>query len=129
MHQFITPLQLRTDGVDDDTLKQRVVQLGLDFSLVTRWTSFVAVSKQIYNPNPVATTTRPIPVPQVKGVTAAAYGNTQQFVNGGTQAQFIGGAAPEPATLAGLLLMTLVLISFLVMRQQRFTCAVHPYCG
>ncbi|NJN45638.1 MAG: VWA domain-containing protein [Candidatus Competibacteraceae bacterium] len=121
MHQFITPLRLRSDGVNDDTLKQRVVQLGLDFSLVTRWTSFVAVSKQIYNPNPAATTTQPIPVPQVKGVTAAAYGNTQQFANGGTQAQFAGGAAPEPAMLAGLLLMVLVLGGFMTMRQQRFS--------
>ncbi|MCP5420963.1 MAG: VWA domain-containing protein [Gammaproteobacteria bacterium] len=105
MHQFIMPWELRQDGLDDDDLKKRVAQLGLDFSLVTRWTSFVAVSQQIYNPNPDAATTRPVPLPPVKGVTPAAYGLNQSSSNGGTVAQFGGGAAPEPATWLGLSLM------------------------
>jgi Ca-activated chloride channel family protein len=118
MHQFITPLGLRPSGLDDDALKQRVVQLGLDFSLVTRWTSFVAVSQQIYNPNPEATTTRPVPVPPVKGVTEAAYGDPAQFTQGGMPAQFAGGAAPEPALLAGLLLVALLAAGCMLQRGR-----------
>ncbi len=74
-------------------VKQRVTDLGLAFSLVTKWTAFVAVSEQVYNANPSATRTLPVPLPMVKGTQPGAYPN---------QAPFTGAAGPEPATWLGL---------------------------
>lgn len=89
----------RADARKQDELKQAVTQLGLDFSLVTQWTAFVAVSENIYNASPDGTPTRPVPLSKVKGVRTAAYGE---------RAPFKGHAAPEPpALLAMALLATL----------------------
>lgn len=82
-----------------DVLKKRVTDLGLTFSLVTHWTSFVAVSEQVYNADAANTPTRPVPLPMVKGVTALAYPN---------QAPFTGAAGPEPATWLGMGLIGLL---------------------
>lgn len=79
--------------------KQRVTNLGLAFSLVTRWTAFVAVSEQVYNVDAAGTPTRPVPLPMVKGTRSSAYPN---------QAPFTGAAGPEPATWLGLGLLGLL---------------------
>lgn len=108
--------------VNTDALKQRITDLGLNFSLVTPWTAFVAVSEQIYNPNPAdSTPTLPVPVAQVKGTTALAYGEPAASLTGGGDA-FTGGGTPEPAALLGLGLIALLLAGFHVrttaIRQQ-----------
>ena len=73
MHQLISPPERRIDKRSDDDLKQHITQLGLDFSLVTRWTAFVAVSENVYNEHPSETLERAVPLPQVAGVSAKAY--------------------------------------------------------
>lgn len=78
-----------------ETLKTRVTDLGLKFSLVTKWTSFVAVSEKIYNTNPEDARDTEAPLPMVKGVSSRAY----------AQNTFTGAAGPEASTLAGLFLM------------------------
>jgi len=80
-------------------VKQRVTDLGLSFSLVTKWTAFVAVSEQVYNANPAGTKTLPVPLPMVKGTQPSAYPNP---------APFTGAAGPEPATWLGLGLIGLM---------------------
>jgi Ca-activated chloride channel family protein len=80
-------------------LKRRVTDLGLQFSLVTKWTAFVAVSEQVYNANVAGTPARPVPLPMVKGTLPSAYPN---------QAPFTGTAGPEPATWLGLGLIGLM---------------------
>ena len=55
-------------------LKDHVIQLGLDCSLVTQWTSFVAVSEKVYNDRPEDAEDRPVPLSKVKGVSKLAYG-------------------------------------------------------
>lgn len=74
-----------------EALKGSVVELGLDFSLVTRWTAFVAVTRRVVNERPELAVDRPVPVPQVAGVEASAYGAVAQ-------------AAPEPTSVVGLLI-------------------------
>ncbi len=102
---------LREGSVPDYLLKQHVTKLGLDFSLVTRWTAFVAVTNKIYNNNPAQTPTRPVPLAQVKGVSHLAYGNT--IASSQSQpSQFNGFATPEPATIFGLALIGLVFAWF-----------------
>jgi Ca-activated chloride channel family protein len=44
MHLLNTPDKLRPQGLDDETLREEITELGLDFSLSTQWTSFVAVA-------------------------------------------------------------------------------------
>lgn len=102
MHQLVTPMNLRRESVGDDALIERVTRLGLDFALVTQWTSFVAVSERVYNTEVDSTRRVPVPLNQVKGVAPSAYPPS---------------AAPEPAAFLGLLIAMLALGWF--MRRPR----------
>ncbi|MCH2038415.1 MAG: PEP-CTERM sorting domain-containing protein, partial [Rickettsiales bacterium] len=102
-----------------DTLKEEITKLGLDFSLSTKWTSFVAVSEKIYNPNPQDTKESNVPLPMVKGITGSAYGTMpQSAINHG----FSGHSTPEPEALFGLMTIgTIAGISALRRRKKRGT--------
>ena len=125
MRLFDTPKYMRPRKTSGNDLKQQVTQLGLNFSLVTKWTAFVATSEKIYNPNPAHTPTSEIPLPMVEGVSKHAYGNKNQAqpapaISYATpnQAQsqnksFSGNAVPEPAMLFGLFLILMILGWFL----------------
>lgn len=93
MRQLSTPFSLREGGIGDDYLKDRVVELGLQFSLMTKWTSFVAVSEKVVNKSASETKEKNVPLPMVKGVSSSAYPS------------FSGGATPEPATTGGLIVI------------------------
>ena len=123
MHWFSTPPKLRPQSTSDQTLKQRITQLGLDYALVTQWTAFVAVSEKIYNPNPQLTPTLPVPLSQVAGVSELAYGANKQPARPAKPLQaapgpvqlaqapnLVGNAAPEPAEWLGLSLLGLFLL-------------------
>lgn len=84
-----------------DALKQQVTDLGLQFSLVTKWTSFVAVSEQIVNANPESTADARVPLPPVAGVFPRA--------DGSSAPAFVGAAGPEASTWAGLLVVLAML--------------------
>lgn len=105
MHAFITPPQLRLDGMTNDQLRQAVTDIGLDFGLATRWTSFVAVSRRVYNKDPEHTTDSDVALPRVAGVSASAYGKPAMT----------GYAAPEPGLWLGLLVALGV---FMTMRRK-----------
>jgi len=110
---------LNTRSARDNNLKQQVTQLGLNFSLVTQWTAFVAVSEKNYNPNPTYTPNRDIPLPMVKGVNKQAYGNQSRSRTAPNAGNFTGAAVPEPAILFGLFLVMMILGFFLIRRSQR----------
>jgi len=135
MHELMVPVTLRTSGMVDTGLKAAVTDLGLKFSLVTQWTSFVAVSERRVNADPASAPSADVPLPMVKGVEPSAYPNAgvqpglgrSRIVPavpaaGGTliearapvvpsaQPTFTGGAAPEPEHLAGLGLVALLLL-------------------
>jgi Ca-activated chloride channel family protein len=112
MYQLSDPQNQETTA-GYEQIKTRVTDLGLNFSLLTRWTAFVAVSEKVYNTAPADTKELPVPLPMVKGVTAKAYGN---------QAAFTGAAGPEPAQWLGLGLLGLMLILFF--REQQFRKSV-----
>ena len=106
MHQLSIPQQLRVNEQSDEAIAEKVTALGLDYSLATRWTSFVAVSEQVVNPDPGLATDAQVPNAQVKGVSQAAYPN---LVAPPTSAHG-GYAAPEPSTWLGLGLLALMLM-------------------
>lgn len=94
MRHINTPEYVRTSDDSEDALKEKVVKLGLDFSLMTKWTSFVAVSEKIVNKAPNKTAQKGVALPMVKGVSMKAYAGN-----------FSGGSVPEPATTGGLIIM------------------------
>ena len=91
-HQYVTPFELREAQTTNDELQQAITQMGLAHNLVTRWTSFVAVSRRIYNSSPESNTESDVALPRVAGVAATAYSPGPQ-----------GYAAPEPGAMVSLL--------------------------
>lgn len=89
-------------GDDADRADQEITKLGLDFSLQTRNTSFVAVSQMVVNADGPKATPASVPLPQVSGVPASAYPN-----------QFAGSSTPEPHAI----------ISFIVIAAMTFAGA------
>lgn len=88
-----TPLEYRQPPRSDDEIQQQITQLGLDYSLVTNWTSFIAVSEHVYNSNPAANGEGQVALPQVAGVNRSAYPRQA------------GGAAPAAGPIVTLLIM------------------------
>ena len=106
MQEFIAPRERRKDQLSDDALQGRVTELGLTHSIMTRWTSFVAVSKKIYNANPGSARDAEVALPKVAGTQKSAYNNNTMT----------GFAAPEPG-LALSLLAALGVIAFASRRR------------
>lgn len=80
-----------------EQLQEEVTVLGLEYGLVTQWTSFVAVSRQVAESGDAQLAQ--VATPQAAGVPQQAYGGGQTFG---------GAAAPEPVSwAAGLLLLGL----------------------
>jgi MYXO-CTERM domain-containing protein len=131
MHELMVPQALRTSGQADTALKAAVTDLGLKFSLVTQWTSFVAVSERKVNADPASVRSGDVPLPMVEGVGPSAYPNggrrtgpdgSRIMPAGGSliearapvvpssQPAFSGGATPEPEQMLGLGLVALLLL-------------------
>lgn len=113
MRMLSAPVQTREGGITDDTIKNAVTKLGLDFALATRWTSFVAVSRKIVNTRPQDAADANVPLHQVEGVGEKAYGidgsgQPGQPVSLVTAQNFAGSATPEPAAILGLLVLALM---------------------
>jgi Ca-activated chloride channel family protein len=102
MRTLQTPKQMRTTELSDDQIEDIVTQMGLDYKLVTQWTSFVAVSEKVVNPNPENAADGDVPVAQVDGVTEKGYGQRNPSKPTFSTPQHNG--TPEPGTLGGLLL-------------------------
>ena len=113
MRLIKTPGRLRPMGISDSVLKQEVIALGLTYSLATKWTSFVAVSKKIVNEQPELAVDKDVPLPMVKGVTAKAY-----------PSNFSGHSVPEPGTMGGLFLMGGAGLAALRRRKKKQEVAV-----
>lgn len=142
MRELMVPERLRTSGVSNAKVEQLVTDLGLAHSLVTQWTSFVAVSQKVVNANPAGTVDRDVPVPLVKGVSHKAYPNGQgklRKAQGGSTRTvsskqlamnhpaaapfsgpvFSGGSTPEPEHILALLVLILSVGGTLVHQARR----------
>ncbi|MFD1712524.1 VWA domain-containing protein [Ottowia sp. GY511] len=94
--------------------KAAITRLGLDYSLLTQYTSFIAVDKVVRNPGGnQATANQPSPLPE--GVTDRAVGDASAL---GAAV----GSTPEPATWAAMLVVLAVLGGAVARRRtDRFT--------
>lgn len=106
-------------------IEEKVTKLGLEYSLATQWTSFVAVSEKIVNKKPELSQDSSVPLPMVKGVGRKAYGvNGSQGMTPKTQQHAFnnisggGSSTPEPSTIGGLALLGL-LGGFYAYRRRR----------
>jgi Ca-activated chloride channel family protein len=89
-----------------DTLRQRITDLGLRYSLLTQYTSFIAVDQVVRNVTPQNSVGVDQPVPLPKGVSELAIG------------QSLGAevpSTPEPETLGAIA----VVLSMLAMLRRR----------
>ena len=106
MRYINAPANIKTSNFSNESLKQMVTKLGLDYSLVTRWTSFVAVSNKVVNPNTKDTPTKSVPLQPVKGMSLSK--------------GFSGSSVPEPELMGGLLIMGVVgMLSFFRRRKGK----------
>ena len=94
-----------------DAQKAAITKLGLDYSLLTQYTSFIAVDQVVRNPGGQgATANQPSPLPE--GVSNLAVG----------EASALGAAVsstPEPETWAAMLVVLAVLGAQMARRQRR----------
>jgi Ca-activated chloride channel family protein len=122
MDDLVAPGEWRESRLSDEEIQRDVTRLGLDFSLVTKWTSFVAVSEKVYNDRPENLSKRDVPLPMVEGVTELAYGERPRpstIVAGSpTAGGFAGASTPEPATL-GLLVSAAAAVAALRRRRKK----------
>ena len=98
-----------------DAQRPAITQLGLDYSLLTPYTSFIAVDKVVRNPGGQnATANQPSPLPE--GVGNLAVGGDASALGAAV------GSTPEPQTWAAMLVVLAVLGACAARRRtDRFT--------
>ena len=98
-----------------DAQRPAITQLGLDYSLLTQYTSFIAVDKVVRNPGGQnATANQPCPLPE--GVGNLAVGGDASALGAAV------GSTPEPQTWAAMLVVLAVLGACAARRRtDRFT--------
>ncbi len=140
MREIVVPVRFRHSGLSNERLEAEVTALGLSHSIVTQWTSFVAVSQQIVNVDPASAIAADVPLPMVKGVGPSAYPKGQQahapqplraikrvqhtrytppsnrHISG---IRFSGGSTPEPEQIFGMLLLIITVGGTLIRRSSR----------
>ena len=96
-----------------DAQRAAITRLGLDYSLLTAYTSFIAVDQVVRNPDPAGSqrVQQPLPLPQ--GVGDRAVGETATVVAGAEVP-----STPEPETL-GAVFLVLSMLAMLHRRQRR----------
>lgn len=121
MRELMTPAHRRRSGRTDSDIQDAVTKLGLAHSLMTQWTSFVAVSMTVINPEPADARDIDVSLPMVKGVGPGAYPRplhkpgrmpVQQRASNpiyenvaALQPTFGGASTPEPEAVGGLGMM------------------------
>ncbi len=94
--------------------KEAITELGLKYSLLTQYTSFLAVDQVVRNKAPADSTSvnQPLPLPQ--GVENSALGAEVP-------------STPEPATW-GAMLVTISVLAMLAVRRRRAQARAHHNC-
>ncbi len=116
MRDYQTDVRWRFSGLSNHQLRKRVTELGLTYSLMTQWTSFVAVSEAVINTAPQTHANANVPLPVVDGVSELAYpkavhsprtlgANAAPSGPSVSAPVFAGSSTPEPGVWAMLALL------------------------
>jgi Ca-activated chloride channel family protein len=97
----------------DSAAKDAITDLGLKYSLLTQYTSFLAVDQVVRNKAPADSTSVNQPSPLPQGVENSALGAEVP-------------STPEPATW-GAILVTLSVLAMLAHRRRRAQTRAHHY--
>ena len=118
MSGYVSPRRAAAMGLSSEKLKDKIIELGLTHSVVTQWTSFIAVSEKVVNPDPELAADSSVPLPMVEGVGPAAYPRHAAAPATGNQfaGNFSGGATPEPESM--LALLTVMLVAMIAVRRR-----------
>ena len=139
MRDLMVPDKLRRSGLSNNQLEGKVTELGLANAIVTQWTSFVAVSQQVVNPDPGSAVAADVPLPMVKGVGPAPIRRasraaglpagsakpptcsqlTCRHLGQKSVTHFSGGSTPEPEQIFGVLLLILTVGGALLRKSSR----------
>ena len=103
MSDLAAPQSLRVSGLTDHGIESDVTELGLNFDLVTQWTSFVAVSEKTINSDEVAKDLQ-VALERPAGVPNTAFGRSDIGMSRGG---FAGASSPEPGFWFMLILAAL----------------------
>lgn len=120
MKELLTPEGQRESTLSDVQIKNLVTSVGLEHSLVSQWTSFVAVSEEVVNPNSNAPDTWST-LSQTGGASAThdTPGDYASNTNNSYNYAPSTASTPEPATWAGLLLAAIAVIFALWSPRRR----------
>lgn len=88
------------------TQKAAITELGLNYGLLTQYTSFIAVDQRVRNPNPALMPSVDQPSPMPEGVSNAAIGAEVP-------------STPEPAVWVSLLLVLGIVVATVWSRRRR----------
>ncbi len=94
MIEYIAP---HSNQEDRDALQREVTELGLEHRLMTQWTSFVAVARDVVNPGGEAAPVD-VEVPQVEGVPESAYPPGALPHSPGVLTKHTGAPQAQPAS-------------------------------
>jgi hypothetical protein len=115
MRELNRPKTMKVSGFSDEELEFKVTTLGLDHSLATKWTSLIAVSRRVVNPQTGMTLDGKVPLPMVKGTTTNAYPPAISILGG----DMAGNSTPEPATVMGMFVVEAAgLVALLFIRRK-----------
>lgn len=103
-----------------DAHAKAITDLGLQYNLLTQYTSFIAIDQVVRNKAPADSASVDQPSPLPEGVQNTALGNTAQ----GAEVP----STPEPATW-GSIAMTLAVLCMLATRRRRAQACAHHYTG
>ena len=99
--------------VGGNTYAKAITDLGLQYSLLTQYTSFLAVDQVVRNKAPADSTSVNQPLPLPEGVENSALGAEVP-------------STPEPATW-GAIAVTLSVLAMLALRRRRAAARAHHY--
>jgi Ca-activated chloride channel family protein len=99
--------------VGGDTYAKAITELGLQYSLLTQYTSFLAVDQVVRNTAPANSPSVNQPLPLPEGVENSALGAEVP-------------STPEPATW-GAMAVTLSVLAMLALRRRRAKAGAHHY--
>lgn len=119
MADHALPPERRRHALSDEAIRGRVIEFGLAHSLVTQWTSFVAVTEKVLAPRAGGVPEAQVAVPRVAGAPDSAYPGLVAEGDVGASAGGNLHGTPEPEWAGALVALMAVALLLVVRRGSR----------